>query len=265
MLRVIDLPTATITPRGPRRVIEVEGTFNFRDVGGGLTTDGQALATGRLYRSATLDEVTDRGLETIEQLGIRTVIDLRSQAEIDLNGRFPVDRLPVRWVHIASPFGPPTRDENPQSRKVFEHPDPMSMLFRLMTSEGSPMLSGALRAMAEAEAAPLVFHCTSGKDRTGMVAALVQLLNRMSLDEILNDFEHSAEALQRSGQNLMARFPGIDQLPAERAERIKAADPVWLLGAIDEIGGLSRLEPWLDSIGVDAEVRAGLRRHLAPR
>jgi hypothetical protein len=98
-----------------------------------------------------------------------------------------------------------------------------------------------------------------------MVAALVQLLNRMSLDEILNDFEHSAEALQHSGQNLMARFPGIDQLPAERAERIKAADPVWLLGAIDEIGGLSRLEPWLDSIGVDAEVRAGLRRHLAPR
>jgi len=116
--------------------------------------------------------------------------------------------------------------------------------------------------MAEADAAPLVFHRTSGKDRTGLLAALVQLISGRDLPPVLAEFEHSAEALARSGQDLMARFPGIAELSPERAERVKAADPVWLLGAFDQIGGLPRKEPWLDSLGVDAAARSGVRRQL---
>jgi protein-tyrosine phosphatase len=260
----IDRTTAPVTPRGLHGTIEVEGTFNFRDLGGGVTADGRPLAIGRLYRSAALDQLTDRGVEVIEQLGLRTVIDLRSQAEIDLHGRFPVDRVPVRWAHLASRFGPPDGRDDPRLRGIFEHPDPMSMVFQLMVSDGSGLLADALQVMAEADAAPLVFHCTSGKDRTGLLAALVQLISGLDLAAVLADFEHSAEALARSGQDLMARFPGMAELPPERAERVRAADPTWLLGAFDQIGGLSRLEPWLDSLGVDAAVRSGVRRQLLP-
>ena len=261
-LASIEGSVSQTTPVGPRRVIDIDGAFNFRDIGGGVTVDGQPLATGRMYRSASLDELTDRGLETVERLGIRTVIDLRSQGEIDRNGRFPYERVPVRWVHVASPMGPPTDRDDPRARAFLDHPDPMSLLFKMMVSYGNGLFVDALKVMAEADSGPLVFHCTSGKDRTGLLAALLQLIVGVELEEVLADFEHSAEAVKASGHNMTARFPGIAGMPPERVERLHAADRAWVLGALEEIGGLARLDAWLDSIGVDVGMRASLRRHF---
>jgi protein-tyrosine phosphatase len=147
---------------------------------------------------------------------------------------------------------------------LFESPDPFSVLFRIMVTEGRGLQAEALRTIAESDAAPLVFHCTSGKDRTGLLSALIQLIAGVGIDEVLADFEHSAEALRASGQDLLARFPRLSELRPEQAERMRDADPAWVLGAIDEIGGLAQLDGWLDSIGVDAAVRAGVRRQLRP-
>ena len=60
--------------------LDSDGAFNFRDVGGRASVDGGVLRTGRLYRSASLDTLTDEGHRQLEQLGVATVLDLRSHA-----------------------------------------------------------------------------------------------------------------------------------------------------------------------------------------
>jgi protein-tyrosine phosphatase len=133
-----------------------------------------------------------------------------------------------------------------------------------MVTTGSKLFADALAVLAEAGSVPLVFHCTSGKDRTGLLAVFVQLIAGMDLEDVLADFEHSAEAVRANGHDMLSRFPGVEALPPERVERLHAADRSWVLGALDEIGGLSQLDAWLDSIGVGAATRAGLRLHLLP-
>jgi protein-tyrosine phosphatase len=189
-------------------------------------------------------------------------VDLRSQGEIDRNGRFPYERVPVRWVHVVSPMGPPGGRDDERTRAFLEHPDPMSVLFKMMVTTGTSMFADALRVIGEPDAHPLVFHCTSGKDRTGMTAVLVQLLAGIEMEEILADFEHSAEAVRAAGHDMMARFPGIADMPPERVELLSGANRSWVLGAIEEIGGLGRLEGWFDGIGVDAALRASVRQVL---
>ncbi len=250
------------TPSGARRIITVDGTFNFRDLGGARTSDGTVLATGRLFRSATLDGLSDDGLATIEQLGVRTVVDLRSTSEIEQHGRFPHERLPVRWLHLDSGVGPPSRNDDPLIGRMLSRSDPMSGLFEMMVAEHHQVLAEALELMAEPEALPLVFHCTSGKDRTGLLAALAQLIAGMDLEDVLVDFEYSAEALRRSDQDLRSRYPVMAAMPAEMVDRFSQADRNWITGAFDQVGGLEGLEPWLDSIGVGPSVRTNLRRRL---
>lgn len=227
-----------------------------------MAADGSRLETGRIYRSASLDQISDQGLDTLRSLGIRTVIDLRSQPEIERHGTFPTERLPVRWIHVVSPFGPPTGRRDRRSAALIDHPDPMALLFRMIVTDGRELLLGALRAIADPVAPPVVFHCTSGKDRTGMLAVLIQLLAGVDLDEALVDFEHSTEAMAAAGHDIVGRYPGMETMAPEQIARISAADPAWIHAALTEIGGVEQLGSWLEANGVDRAHQANLRRHL---
>ena len=249
-------------PIGQRRTIEVDGAFNFRDLGGIDAVDGRPLATGRLYRSAALDALTDRGLATVQRLGIRTVIDLRSAHEVEHHGRFPYERVPVQWIHLPAGMGPPSDPDDGRARAILDHPDPLGQVIRSMVTDQREDVAQALRLLAQPTTPPVVFHCTSGKDRTGVLAALVQLIAGAGLDDVLADFEYSARAVEAAGHDLVGRYPIMSALPPDQVARFHAADPAWLLDAIEAVGGLDGLQPWLDSIGVDRSTRAGLRSHF---
>ena len=77
-----------------RDFISVEGTFNFRDVGGRPTTDGGRTREGVQYRSASLDRLTSAGLRTIAELDVEVVVDVRSRDEVERHGR--VDAQPAQ-------------------------------------------------------------------------------------------------------------------------------------------------------------------------
>ena len=76
----------------PRRLIALDGVHNFRDMGGYPTVDGRTTRWGRLYRADGLFRLTTDDVEALRPLGLRTVVDLRTQEEIDLRGRFPVEK-----------------------------------------------------------------------------------------------------------------------------------------------------------------------------
>jgi protein-tyrosine phosphatase len=250
-------------------VIDIDGTHNFRDVGGVPTTDGGTLRTGMLFRSAALDSLTPTGRQAMLDFGVRTVIDLRSAEEIDAVGRFEGEPDGVAWFHHGSPFGPSGSDEA-ASRELIEqllvHDDPMAVLVPVLLRTGGESSFGpSLRLLADPERRPAVFHCTSGKDRTGLLAVLVHLICGVDLDVALVEFERSNALFEVIRANMVERHQVIGSLAPEIIDRVASADRAWVEAALDGVGGVDNLNGWLDSIGVDHEVRQGIRDGLVDR
>ena len=242
---------------------DVEGTHNFRDVGGVGAADGRLVRPGLLFRSASLDSLTDAGLAALAGLGVRTVIDVRSEGEVVRSGRFAHEGTGVDWFHIASSVGPPTGAGDPQREaamaRLMTSEDPMALILPMLFGRGGAMFAGALGIMAEPERAPLVFHCTSGKDRTGLLGVVLHLILGVDLETARVEFERSAEAYDHIRADMDTRYPFLETMPAATLDRMAAADRAWVLSALDTIGGVAGLDPWLDGIGIGPDVRSALR------
>ncbi len=146
------------------RVILVPGTYNLRDVGGYPTHEGLDVRWGVLYRSDGLSNLDSGGLDGLAALGVRTVIDLRRDAEISRapnpcagDSRFAYLNIPL----LTGPGGPD------------RHPRELTELYRAYLDHGHASIRAVLATIAATppDQAVLV-HCTAGKDRTGLVVAL---------------------------------------------------------------------------------------------
>ncbi len=139
--------------------------FNFRDLGGLPTADGRTVRAGRVFRSNCLVDLGAGDLEALRsQLRIATVIDLRGPAEAEREGPTAVDALALRVERL------PLIDE-----KVTGPGDITDLLTRYETylkGAGASVVR-ALEVIADEGNHPVVFHCTTGKDRTGVVAAIL--------------------------------------------------------------------------------------------
>ncbi|QES48175.1 protein tyrosine phosphatase [Streptomyces venezuelae] len=190
-----------------RRHIEFAHLHNFRDMGGYRTRDGRELRWGRLYRSDSLGKLAGAAaqadLERFRELGIRTVIDLRYPWEIEAKGRVPEqDGLTYRNLSI---------EHRPYDQaEIDPELDPWRYLadrFAEVAEDGAEELREALEALA-ADDGPQVFHCASGKDRTGLLAALVLALLDVPEDVIAADFALTELATERLVADWHAANPG---------------------------------------------------------
>ncbi|WP_328619948.1 tyrosine-protein phosphatase [Streptomyces sp. NBC_00354] len=194
----IDLPTNT-----HRRHIEFERLHNFRDLGGYRSADGRTVAWGALYRSDSLGKLAGADWERFLGLGIRTVIDLRYPWEIEAKGRIPeAERFTYANLSI---------EHRPYDQAAIDPGiDPWRYLadrFAEVTEDGVEEIRAAIELIA-ADPGPAVFHCTSGKDRTGLIAAFVLTLLEVSEEEILADFALTELATARLTADWHAANPG---------------------------------------------------------
>jgi protein-tyrosine phosphatase len=136
------------------RLVPFDAVFNFRDLGGYQTVDGHRVRTRAVFRSGPLQRLTAADLERTRKLGVRTVIDLRSTDELAEWGRFP-PTANVAFHHIP----------------LYEHEERADGYAHMATA-GRDALATALGVIAASDEA-IVFHCGSGKDRTGILAALL--------------------------------------------------------------------------------------------
>lgn len=179
--------------RGAADDLDLDGVFNFRDLGGLATDDGRTTLPGRVYRSDGLHRSPSADRGRLTDLGITQVVDLRTEAEIEREGRFEV--AGVAWHHrpifqSLQDFAAAGRPEDPVDLLChhFEH--------MVATNEGP--LAEAIGVVADAaERGPVVFHCTAGKDRTGVVAALILAGIGVTEAEVARDFARSAEGVRR--------------------------------------------------------------------
>lgn len=161
-------------PRSGATRVVLDGPLNLRDLGGYASSDGRRLKPGLLYRSDSLDSSSERDLEWLRKVGIRHVYDFRSQQEVDA----APDRLPegAGVVSVHLPLGDPQMDIAKLREQI------MRGDLSGLQLEGSYAKLALQRAdtyrhwfasIADPTAAPLVFHCTAGKDRTGLAAFLL--------------------------------------------------------------------------------------------
>lgn len=191
------------------RHVTFEACFNFRDLGGYETIDGRRLRWGGVFRSDTLHRLTASDLDRALQLGVRTVIDLRSSAELDRTGRFGASD--VAFHHL------PLEDEIPAEPPPHDQPEPPPGVgYAKMATAGRGAVGDALRVIAEGDHA-VVFHCAAGKDRTGVLAALLLSTLGVPDEAIVADYHLSerslvpamawAEANEPEWATLMTTFP----------------------------------------------------------
>jgi protein-tyrosine phosphatase len=97
----------------PSRTLVPEGCVNFRDLGGYRTRDGRQIGWRRLFRADGLNRLSDSDRSLLTELGLSTVIDLRTVDEAEQRGRFPVDEVPVRYVDLPLTDVLPSPEELP--------------------------------------------------------------------------------------------------------------------------------------------------------
>ncbi|EAQ02073.1 protein tyrosine/serine phosphatase-like protein [Pseudooceanicola batsensis HTCC2597] len=168
------------------RVIPLNGTFNLRDLGGYPGANGETTWR-RLLRADSLHRLTQAEMGELRHLGCSTVIDLRGPDEVSAqpNPFGSVDG-PIAYHNISLFSGlDPTRTD------LMEADDVLFALYCAALDDCGPSFAEVLRLIAEAPGL-VVFHCTAGKDRTGMIAAFLLLLAGTPRDRIVADYALTA-------------------------------------------------------------------------
>lgn len=251
--------------------IELTGAANVRDVGGLPTVDGRTTRTGVLIRADNLQGLTPEDVAQLTgQLGVRTVVDLRTTGELHLEGEGPLRATSV--VHHHLPLIPELEGEPDAAeveRAVPHRPDragtsPTDMTgFYVGYVEDAPSnLARALRVLADPDTGPAVVHCAAGKDRTGVVVALALSLVGVRRDAVVADYVASADRIDGVLARLQASATYGPALADATADLIRpeAGSMERFLDHVDrEYGGPHGLAM---SIGVDEETVARLGTRL---
>lgn len=168
----------------PQRHYSFERCFGFRDLGGYLTEDGRTVRWGRLFRSMTPQFMTEAGVSKLrDELGVRTIVDLRRE-ETAKAGPFqgaPFRRRVVPFV-TAGPDAPHDTPRDVIVSQVFER-------------SGSQAVEAIEFIASAAGDSASLFHCYTGKDRTGVLAAVILRLLGVSEADVLEDYLLSAPAV----------------------------------------------------------------------
>jgi protein tyrosine/serine phosphatase len=264
---------------GAANWIPLQGAVNARDVGGLPTVDGGAIRPGVLIRSASLGHLTDADVShLVGDLGVRRVVDLRTDVEVDRDGPGALHAQPDVVIHHLSlypdtagaidhaelPTGPRVEPPNPAlpwqgERFATEHSPVVAAYLRYLEQRPDSIVA-ALRAIAEPDGATLV-HCAAGKDRTGVVVALALTVAGVAREVIAADYAHTQSQIAAIVDHLArSDLYGFEVGQPDKIPPASAAVMVAVLEAIDtDLGGVLA---WLARHGWTDDETARLRAKL---
>jgi protein-tyrosine phosphatase len=193
------------------RLLALEGALNWRDLGGYATSDGRVTRWERVYRSDGLDQLTDADLDLIVDLGIRLVVDFRIDREVDLAPSRLPDHPELRRqrLPIGDDVAGTTVIERIQSGELTSYTaEEVAATYEKILEESAREFGIALTHAADPANHPMVFHCTAGKDRTGLMAMLLLGALGVDSDDIAADYELTTH--YRSSKRLVILRPQLE-------------------------------------------------------
>jgi protein-tyrosine phosphatase len=232
-VRVVDAPTSEIErPADPRRLVALQAVHNFRDMGGYATDDGQVTRWGMIYRADGLYRLAGDDVEVIRALGLRTVIDLRSQQELDERGTFPHDSVAVDFHHLS------VMDatwEHEGIAATMEAAEFLEWAYQDMLAKHADRFVETINKLARPGALPAVFHCAAGKDRTGIVAALLLSALGVPRPVVVHDYALTSEGMERMVRWAEAEDPSMVARLADAPKAFTSAAPEAMQRVLDAI------------------------------
>ena len=240
-------PYFLVERQGEKRIIgarrlALEGAYNFRDLGGIQTSDGKSIRWGQVFRSDTLTRLTSADYARLNAIGISLVCDLRTREERKTD--------PTEWqegspVFVLAPVSENDKGSSQNNtlmdalrsgmsaedgKKVFEQ------FYIRMVFDSAPKFGAVLRAI-ETSDRPAMFHCTGGRDRTGIAAALLLQILGVPRVTILADFVLSTQYLNERPAPVATAPAGSDLRQAALYAEVLRLQPRYIeavFNAIDQ-------------------------------
>jgi len=260
---------------GHKRVISLQGTQNTRDIGGYETTDGRRVGWSVIFRSDRLSRLMKKDFQRLEDMGVRTIIDLRTPDE--------VKNSPTVWKGENPPqiFNYPIGQDDGQwfkdqdrmlSSGRFNSEDSLNHFvegYRSMPKHGLDSYRSLMALVLDESNWPVLIHCTAGKDRTGIAIALILEAVGVGRETIMEDYlltnkvartQEQAEILAKE-QYLRTRSAGsrVGRSRAPSAEAyfpVVGVTPEMLNGFYDGINQeYGSMDQYLTELGVDQAAR----------
>lgn len=209
-----------------------DGLLNVRDLGGHPTEDGEETRYGAVIRADSVRKLSDAGWAAVVEYGVKTIVDLRTDEELAAD---PPAELPVRVVHVQ------TLEEDAdvfaQADKASDAAVDSSMATRdvylIFLERFAANFSRALAEVAHAEEGGVVIHCAGGKDRTGLVTALLLRLAGVGIGEIAADYALSEERLRPRHDAWLAEAG--TEAERERIRRISVTPASAMVEVLEEL------------------------------
>ena len=246
----------------PPRDLVWDGCLNVRDLGG-FAVDGGETRFGSVVRADSVSQLTPAGWQALTDYGVRTVLDLRGDHEREED---PPRDLPVEVLHV--PFMEANEQEwneiAEELEAVAKQPrvaDATRDAYLIFLERFRPNVGAAVKAVAHAPEGGLVIHCVGGKDRTGLLTALLLYLAGVPVEEIARDYAVSEERLRpRHDKWLEAAESDAER---ERLERITQCPPEAIVEVFAELKRrYGSVEGYLRAAGLTDEEMELARRQL---
>ena len=246
--------------------IHLQGAGNFRDVGKMYIDSLRFVTEGILFRSDSPSKFTNADWIQVKKLGITLIIDLRSDREAENDPYNPANG--IRYVRN------PVYNNDP-IRSVMNHilfhrgklNDMMAEAYIKMVRDRAASFGESLRLIANNSVHGTLIHCTAGKDRTGLLTAMILSLLGVDEQAILYDYSLSNAGFASNYEAFLEKdAPKLEMIgvPPEELKVLFMANPGWLANALEEIEhSYGNMENYLiNAGGVDRKTIDRLKAHM---
>jgi len=209
------------------RHLPMQGGFNFRDLGGIKTKDGRFVKWGKIFRSDDMHHLTNDDLAYLSNIPIISVVDFRSQNEIkEAPDKMPqtAQNYPYSITPGNLPTSPQMSEDNISMLESINIDSIMRNVNELLVTDSLSIRQYAnlFRLLEDESKVPLLFHCSAGKDRTGMGAALILFALGADEQTILNDYLLSNRYIKDKYAPYTSKYPALEPLFSVKPEYLKA-------------------------------------------
>jgi protein-tyrosine phosphatase len=217
----------------PDRVLTWDGCVNVRDLGGHPTEDGRTTQFGAIVRADSVRALSDAGWDALLAYGVSRIVDLRFHSDLALD---PPRELSVEVVHV--PLMHELDDEEWVEIDAIGDAQPdaatsTSAVYIEFLERRRPQFGEAIAAVAHAPKGTVVVHCHGGKDRTGLVVALLLRLAGVGREAIAADYALSGHNLRERTAAWVAETD--DELERERRRRFGSAPAEAMVAVLEEL------------------------------